>query len=112
MARLAVSLAALIASVALLVSGNAFLMTLVGLRLSVDGFTSGLIGWILVCYSFGFVGGTLSAHRVVERVGHVRAFAVFAAALACAAQLSIRWQSTPCCGPACARFPVLPWPDS
>ena len=59
MTRLATSLIALIASIALLVSGNAFLMTLLGLRLSVEGFSTSLIGWILVCYSVGF---TLGCH--------------------------------------------------
>lgn len=87
MTRLATSLIALIASIVLLVSGNAFLMTLLGLRLSVEGFSTSLIGWILVCYSVGFVGGTVFAERVVERVGHIRAFAVFATALAVTVQI-------------------------
>lgn len=83
MARLATTLLALIVSIALLVSGNAFLTTLLGLRLSLEGVSAGVIGWILVCYSIGFVIGTRYAARVVERVGHIRAFAAFAAALAC-----------------------------
>lgn len=87
MTRLATSLIALIASIVLLVSGNAFLMTLLGLRLSVEGFSTSLIGWVLVCYSIGFVGGTVFAERVVERVGHIRAFAVFATALAVTIQI-------------------------
>ncbi|WP_348767684.1 MFS transporter [uncultured Salinisphaera sp.] len=87
MTRLATSLIALIASIVLLISGNAFLMTLLGLRLSVEGFSTSLIGWILVCYSVGFTLGTVFAERVVERVGHIRAFAVFAAALAVTIQI-------------------------
>ncbi|MES1924971.1 MFS transporter [Salinisphaera sp. T31B1] len=87
MTRLASSLIALIASIILLVAGNAFLMTLLGLRLSHEGFSTSLIGWILVCYSVGFVGGTLFAERVVERVGHIRAFAVFATTLAISIQI-------------------------
>lgn len=87
MTRLATSLIALIASIVLLISGNAFLMTLLGLRLSIEGFSTSLIGWVLVCYSFGFVGGTVFAERIVERVGHIRAFAVFATALAVTVQL-------------------------
>jgi len=84
MAKTALSLSALIASLILLISGNAFLMTLLGLRLTEEGFGSGLIGWILVFYSVGFVLGTLFAGRIIERVGHIRAFAVFAALLASA----------------------------
>lgn len=80
----ALSLSALIASIILLISGNAFLMTLLGLRLSIEGFSASLIGWILVFYSVGFVAGTLYAGQIIQRVGHIRAFAVFAALLAAA----------------------------
>ncbi|MDX1587331.1 MAG: MFS transporter [Oleiphilaceae bacterium] len=80
----ALSLSALIASIILLISGNAFLMTLLGLRLSIEGFSASLIGWILVFYSVGFVLGTLYAGTIIQRVGHIRAFAVFAALLAVA----------------------------
>lgn len=87
MARQVVSLAALIFSIMLLVSGNAFLMTLLGVRLSLEGTPVSVIGWVLVCYSIGFVPGTLYAGRVIERVGHIRSFAVFAAICASAALL-------------------------
>ena len=85
MTRLVTSLSALFLSIILLVSGNAFLMTLLGLRLSMAQVSPSLIGWILVCYSVGFVFGTLYATRVVTRVGHIRSFAVFAAVAAAAA---------------------------
>ena len=87
MTKLATSLIALISSIVLLVAGNAFLMTLLGLRLSMENFSTSLIGWIMVCYSIGFVGGTVFAERVVERVGHIRAFAVFATTLAVSIQI-------------------------
>lgn len=80
----ALSLSALIASIILLISGNAFLTTLLGLRLNIEGFNTALIGWILVFYSIGFVGGTLYAGSIIKRVGHIRAFAVFAAILGAA----------------------------
>ena len=82
MQKTALTLSSLIISIILLISGNAFLMTLLGLRLSIEEFSAGLIGWILVFYSFGFVAGTLWAGRIIEKVGHIRAFAVFAAVLA------------------------------
>lgn len=85
MTRVVVSLSALLFSIVLLVSGNAFLMTLLGLRLSLEKVPPALIGWILVCYSIGFVIGTLYAGRVIERVGHIRSFAVFSALTAAAA---------------------------
>ncbi|MCM0613982.1 MFS transporter [Marinobacter sediminum] len=79
MTRMVTSLSALILSIVLLVSGNAFLMTLLGIRLSIEAISPDIIGWILVCYSIGFVLGTLYVHRIIGRVGHIRAFAVLAA---------------------------------
>lgn len=76
------SLSSLIVSIILLIMGNAFLMTLLGLRLSLEQFSASVIGWILAFYSIGFVAGTLYAGRIIEKVGHIRAFAVFAAVLA------------------------------
>ncbi|MBW0148205.1 MFS transporter [Marinobacter arenosus] len=87
MTRMVASLSALILSIVLLVSGNAFLMTLLGIRLSIEAVSPDVIGWILVCYSIGFVLGTLYVHKVIGRVGHIRAFAVFAAVSAVAALL-------------------------
>ncbi len=42
---------------------------------------------VLVCYSIGFVLGTLFVQKVVSRVGHIRAFAVFATIAAVASLL-------------------------
>ena len=64
MTRTVTSLSALILSIVLLVSGNAFLMTLLGVRLSLESVSADIIGWILVCYSIGFVLGTLYVHRI------------------------------------------------
>ncbi len=79
MTRMVASLSALIISIILLVSGNAFLTTLLGIRLSIESVEPSVIGWVLVCYSVGFVLGTLYVSRIIARVGHIRAFAVFAA---------------------------------
>ena len=87
MTRMVASLSALILSIILLVSGNAFLMTLLGVRLSVESVSPDIIGWILVCYSIGFVLGTLYVHRIIGRVGHIRTFAAFSAMAAVCALL-------------------------
>jgi MFS family permease len=87
MTRTVTSLSALILSIVLLVSGNAFLMTLLGVRLSLESVSADIIGWILVCYSIGFVLGTLYVHRIISRVGHIRTFAAFAAMAAVCALL-------------------------
>lgn len=88
-------LSALIFSVLLLVSGNGFLVTLLGVRLSLAQTTPAIIGAILLCYSIGFVLGTMYADRVIQRVGHIRAFAVFAAATSATALLYPYWQTPP-----------------
>jgi len=87
MTRMVTSLSALILSIILLVSGNAFLMTLLGVRLSIESVSPSTIGWILVCYSVGFVLGTLYVHQIISRVGHIRTFAAFAAMAAVCALL-------------------------
>lgn len=87
MARMVTSLFALLLSITLLVSGNAFLMTLLGIRLSIGAVSPDIIGWIMVCYSIGFVLGTLYVHQIIGRVGHIRAFAVFSAVAAVTALL-------------------------
>tara|TARA_R110001592_G_C13168884_1_gene749619 strand:+ start:301 stop:1587 length:1287 start_codon:yes stop_codon:yes gene_type:complete len=82
--RLVSSLFALFFSVGLLVVGNGFLMTLLGIRLSLDEVDPRLIGGVMVSYSIGFVLGSLYSTAVIQRVGHIRAFAVFCAVLAIA----------------------------
>ncbi|MDX1587708.1 MAG: MFS transporter [Oleiphilaceae bacterium] len=84
MTRVVYAMSALIFSIVLLVSGNAFLSTLLGLRLDIEAFSTATIGWVLVFYSIGFVVGTLYAERIIRRAGHIRAFAAFSALLACA----------------------------
>ncbi len=91
MKQTVLSLSALLLSTGLLVSGNTFLMTLLGIRLSLEQVDSGIIGWVLVGYSLGFVVGTLYCPRIIERVGHIRSFAVFCALMGMACLLHPVW---------------------
>lgn len=75
---------ALLASLVLLVTGNAMLGTVAALRLDIDGFDPGVIGVVLALTSLGFVLGSVHGVRIVRRVGHIRAFAAFAAIAAAA----------------------------
>lgn len=79
------AISALILSTLLLISGNAFLMTLLGVRMSLEAFEPMWIGGVLMCYSIGFVLGTAHVGRIIARVGHIRTFAAFAALAASAA---------------------------
>lgn len=51
---------------------------LIGIQLTQADTSSGLIGIVASAYFFGFLMGTLSCHRIIDRVGHIRAFGVFA----------------------------------
>ena len=51
---------------------------LIGIQLTEAGINSGLIGIVASAYFLGFLMGTLSCHRIIDRVGHIRAFGVFA----------------------------------
>ncbi|NLJ93257.1 MAG: MFS transporter [Aeromonadales bacterium] len=79
---LVISLSALIFSVFLLMGGNTFVMTLLGVNLGLKDIAPTLIGSIMVCYSLGFMAGSVYGSKVIKRVGHIRAFAVFSAFLA------------------------------
>ncbi len=82
--RTFVAIVALFASLVLLVMGNSSLGTIAALRLEIEGFEPGTIGLVLALTSLGFVLGSLYGIRVVQRVGHIRAFAVFASIAAAA----------------------------
>lgn len=79
MLSLVSSVPALFFGIALLVSGSFMLGTLLAMRLTVEGFSPGSIGVVMMFYSFGFVTGTRYGVPVIQRVGHIRSFAAFAA---------------------------------
>jgi MFS family permease len=77
--RVVVSIVALFLSLVLLVLGNGLLGTLLAVRLELEGFEPATSGLVLAMFSVGYVVGSLYGIRVVERVGHIRAFAAFGA---------------------------------
>jgi MFS family permease len=58
---------------------NGALFALIGVRLSASGVSSTLIGAIMSAHFVGLLAGSLSGDAIIGRVGHIRAFAVFAA---------------------------------
>ncbi|MGH6718418.1 MAG: MFS transporter, partial [Alphaproteobacteria bacterium] len=52
---------------------------LVALELARSGVGTDVIGLVTSAYFVGFLAGTLTGHRIIDRAGHIRAFAVFAA---------------------------------
>src|SRR5260221_1110637 len=62
---------------------------LMGIQLTQSNVNSGLVGLVASAYFFGFLMGPLSCHKIIDRVGHIRAFGVFAVCTANATLLLI-----------------------
>lgn len=77
----------LLIGLGLLLVGIGLLGTLLGVRATVAAFSNAQIGLIMAGYYVGYVVGTMVAPRLIRNVGHIRAFAAFAA-LAAAASLT------------------------
>lgn len=71
---------ALLLGIGVLNMGSGALMAVIGVRLSLAGASSLVIGAITSAYFLGLLAGSLLGARVINRVGHIRAFAVYAAA--------------------------------
>ena len=65
--------------------GLGILSPLVSLDMVRRDVSTELIGLVTSAYFVGFLAGTLTGHRLIDRSGHIRAFAVFAALAANAA---------------------------
>ncbi len=76
-------------SVVLLDAALAILSPLIGLQLARRGVAPEIIGLISSAYYVGFLAGTLTCHKIIDRVGHIRAFGVFAVVAANATLLHI-----------------------
>lgn len=74
---------ALLSGIALLLLGSGLLNTVVSLRGSLEGFSDTTLGLIGSTYFLGFFLGTFVAPPLIRRMGHIRAFAFFAASVAC-----------------------------
>ncbi|MEO1223976.1 MAG: MFS transporter [Pseudomonadota bacterium] len=74
-----VAVVPLLFSALLMIAANGLLGTLLAVRMNLQGFDVGNIGIILAGYAVGFVLGARFGPTWVARVGHIRAFAAFAA---------------------------------
>ncbi|MDR3569876.1 MAG: MFS transporter [Syntrophobacteraceae bacterium] len=70
---------ALFAAAFIFVLGNSFLNTLLSARMACEGFAMTTTGAVLSSYYTGLLAGSFLCHRLVEKIGHIRAFATFAA---------------------------------
>lgn len=77
-------LAALFVGVALLLMGSGLLGTLLAVRGRLENFDDQTLGLIMSGYFVGFFLGTYAAPGLIQRIGHIRAFAFYAALCAAA----------------------------
>ena len=71
------NVAALLASVAFLISGGSLVNLLAPIRADLEGFGDLTVGALGSSYYLGMWGGTLLTPAIIGRAGHVRAFAAF-----------------------------------
>lgn len=89
------ALAPLLFGTALILAGNGLLLTSVAVGMREGGHGLLTTAVVVTGYFVGFGLGSLRAESVVSRVGHVRAFAGFAAALAATAVAHVLVAATP-----------------
>jgi MFS family permease len=87
MVHAAGAFSALFTAIFICLTGNGLLNTLLSTRMAVEQFPTAAIGIIMSCYFSGLLAGSLFCRRLIERVGHIRAFAIFAAGTTVAALL-------------------------
>jgi MFS family permease len=81
----------LLLGMGILMLGAGLQGTLLGLRATIEGFPTPVIGLVMSCYYVGYLLGTLIAPRLLRRIGHVRVFAAFAALASVAALVHASW---------------------
>jgi MFS family permease len=74
----------LIIATSLVQLANGFFGTFIALRVAIEDFGAGLAGLVLSSYFAGFTVGALRCGRIIERVGHIRAYAAFGGLVAAA----------------------------
>jgi len=72
-----ISVRSLLLAILILMVGSGFLSTLISLRLEARGVAPLLIGAVATAYFVGLTLGALRVAPIIERVGHIRAFAAF-----------------------------------
>ena len=85
------SIASLLLSFGLLLMANGLFATLLGVRSSLEGFSTFLVGLVMSGYFIGLLVGGRFAVKVVASVGHIRAFAAFASVMSATALVHVLW---------------------
>ena len=91
MRALLAAIFSLLLSYCLFIMGNGLFNTLLGVRARIEGFSNDVTGLVMSGHFIGLLLGSLFAARVVQRVGHIRAFAAFASAMSIVALCHPLW---------------------
>lgn len=83
------SVRALLSSYALLLTGTGLFSTLIAIRADIEEFSVSVSGFIMSAYFLGLLLGALHASKLVIRIGHIRAFAVYASVMSTASVLHV-----------------------
>jgi MFS family permease len=78
------SVFSLLLGAGLMAFGVGLIGLLLPIRMDIEGVAPQIAGYVMSSYYAGFVGGSLMGQRIIGRVGHIRAFAAFAAILTAA----------------------------
>ena len=62
--------------------GNSLFVTFTSIRLKMEGYSIKIIGITTAAYFAGLLLGSLRCNKIIERVGHIRAYAIFASLMA------------------------------
>ena len=89
MFALIIPIGALLFGMALLLMGSGLLNTLLALRGNIEGYNDSIIGLIMSGYFIGFFIGTYLALPLINRIGHIRTFALCAALISSVCLLHI-----------------------
>ncbi|MGE0197842.1 MAG: MFS transporter [Simkaniaceae bacterium] len=65
-------------SLVIVMLGNGFFNTFTSLRISIDGYASWVIGILNASYYAGVMIGSIYVEKLLDRIGHIRTFAIFA----------------------------------
>ena len=79
MRRMLFAIVSLLLGIGVLLVGHGLAGTLLSLRASYEAYSEGLVGLIMSSYFVGYILGTFYSPRMINRIGHIRMFAIAAA---------------------------------
>ncbi len=91
--KLTISFIAPLTSVALMIFGSAFYTTFLSIYLDSEGYSRGEIGFIHSAFALGMLIGAFQMEKLINKVGHIQALAVFGSLATCSTLLQALHQS-------------------